>query len=98
MHQTFIVLKMLRGTSLDVSLAVSFIGTDCDVDYVLLDGVELMFVGIGFITLPIAVFAYTRINAKRDAYEKEMEGKGIRYSAKELRELGDRAPDFRYTL
>ncbi|KAK7685745.1 hypothetical protein QCA50_011091 [Cerrena zonata] len=66
--------------------------------YVIGHGVELMFVGIGFITLPIAVIAYIRINAKRDAFEKEMEEKGIKHSAKELRELGDRAPDFRYIL
>lgn len=62
------------------------------------DGLELMFVGIGFVTVPIAVIAYKRINAKRDAFEKEMEEKGIKYSANELREMGDRAPDFRYTL
>lgn len=62
------------------------------------DGLELMFVGIGFVTLPIAVITYTRINARRDALEKEMEEKGIRYTAEELREMGDRAPDFRYTL
>ena len=62
------------------------------------DGLELMFVGIGFITLPIAVFAYTRINAKRDRLVKEMAEKGIKLSAEEVRELGDRAPDFRYTL
>lgn len=57
-----------------------------------------MFVGIGFITLPIAVIAYKRINAKRDIQQREMEEKGIRLSPEELRELGDRAPDFRYTL
>ncbi len=57
-----------------------------------------MFVGIGFVTLPIAVVAYTRINARRDVLEKEMQEKGIKYTAEELRELGDKAPDFRYTL
>lgn len=62
------------------------------------DGLELMFVGIGFVTLPIAVVAYTRINARRDVLEKEMQEKGIKYTAEELRELGDKAPDFRYTL
>lgn len=62
------------------------------------DGLELMFVGIGFVTLPMAVVIYTRINAKRDREEKEMEEKGIKLSDEELRELGDRAPDFRYTL
>ncbi len=57
-----------------------------------------MFVGIGYITLPIAVIAYKRINSRRDALEKEMEEKGIKLTPEELRELGDRAPDFRYTL
>jgi hypothetical protein len=57
-----------------------------------------MFVGIGYITLPIAVIAYTRINAKRDMQLKEMEEKGIKLTPEEIRELGDRAPDFRYTL
>ncbi|KAI0804538.1 MFS general substrate transporter [Irpex lacteus] len=66
--------------------------------YILGHGLELMFVGIGYITLPIAVIAYKRINSRRDALEKEMEEKGIKLTPEELRELGDRAPDFRYTL
>jgi hypothetical protein len=64
------------------------------------DGVELMFVGIGFIFLPIVVFLYKRINAQRDATERLALEKGekVQYSDQELRELGDRAPDFRYAL
>ncbi|KAJ8596851.1 MFS general substrate transporter [Rhizopogon salebrosus TDB-379] len=63
-------------------------------------GVELMFVGIGFIFLPIVVFLYKRINAQRDATERLALEKGekVQYSDQELRELGDRAPDFRYAL
>jgi len=63
-------------------------------------GFELMFVGIGFICVPIAVVSYMRINAKRDAIERAaMEnGEKNKYTPQELRELGDRAPDFRYTL
>lgn len=57
-----------------------------------------MFIGIGFITVPLAVFIYSRINSKRDRIQREMEEKGIRLSPEELRELGDRAPDFRYTI
>ena len=57
-----------------------------------------MFVGIGFIVVPVTVFAYTKINAARDAKEKEMAEKGIVLSEEEIRELGDRSPDFRYTL
>ncbi|KAF7325471.1 hypothetical protein MKEN_00395700 [Mycena kentingensis (nom. inval.)] len=59
-------------------------------------GCELMFVGIGLITVPLTVLAYQRINRRRD--QLEAEGKTAGYSAKELREMGDRAPDFRYTI
>ena len=64
----------------------------------LLDGIELMFVGIGLIAVPAAAISYARINAQRDALEIEMNKKGIRLSPEEIRELGDHAPDFRYTL
>ena len=57
-----------------------------------------MFVGIGFVFLPIVVYLYKRINAQRDKLQKEMEEKGISLTPEEIRELGDRAPDFRYTL
>ncbi|OJA07533.1 hypothetical protein AZE42_09420, partial [Rhizopogon vesiculosus] len=69
--------------------------------FILGHGVELMFVGIGLTFLPIAVFLYKRINTQRDAAEHlALEGgkKVHIYSDQELRELGDRAPDFRYTL
>lgn len=52
---------------------------------------------MGLILTPILVLIYTRINAKRDAIERE--SGGVRkYSDAELRRLGDRAPDFRYSL
>lgn len=67
-----------------------------------------MFVGIGLICTPLAVLLYTRINKQRDAYEaslaadseKASEGQKGKYgyTPQELRELGDRAPDFRYML
>lgn len=66
--------------------------------YVLGHGLELMFVGIGFIFLPIVLFSYKRVNAQRDALEADMKAKGIKMSAEEIRRLGDKAPDFRYTL
>lgn len=64
------------------------------------DGIELMFVGMGFICVPIAVFSYLRINKQRDAIEREAleRGEKNKYTNQQLRELGDRAPDFRYTL
>lgn len=59
-----------------------------------------MFVGIGLVVLPIIVIIYIRINSRRDEAERgrlerdEKHG----YTDQDLRELGDRAPDFRYTL
>lgn len=59
-----------------------------------------MFVGMGFICVPLAMVIYTKINAKRDRLEREAleRGEKNRYTDQELRELGDRAPEFRYTL
>src|SRR5882762_6208794 len=53
------------------------------------DGLELMFVGIGFIAVPTAVLLYKRINAQRELIvRKELEsGKKKTYTNQELREL-----------
>lgn len=64
----------------------------------LLDAVELGFIGLGVITLPMIILAYSRINAKRDKISQELTEKGVEFSEEQLRQLGDRAPDFRYTL
>jgi len=63
-------------------------------------GVELMFVGMGFICVPIAVITYMGINKKREEMQRRgmEEGGGEKISAQRVRELGDRAPEFRYTL
>ncbi|KAF5328441.1 hypothetical protein D9619_013250 [Psilocybe cf. subviscida] len=63
-------------------------------------GLELMFVGIGFIATPIVILSYMRINKKRDEAQREAleSGETNKYTNKQLREMGDRAPDFRYTL
>ncbi|KAG5636842.1 hypothetical protein H0H81_006635 [Sphagnurus paluster] len=68
--------------------------------YVVGHALELMFVGIGFISVPIAVLTYIRINNKRDALQKAAEESGelSKYSEQDIRRMGDRAPDFRYTL
>jgi len=71
--------------------------------YILGHGIELMFIGMGLICVPLTVLLYVRINSCRDkdAAQREtggFEGGQVKYSAEELRELGDRAPDFRYTL
>jgi len=65
--------------------------------YILGHGLELMFVGIGFITVPLAIVFYIRINRKRKA-ELEAMGGVSKYSVEETHELGDRAPDFIYSL
>lgn len=65
--------------------------------YILGHAIELMFVGIGFVFLPITVLAYQRVNARRDVQQREME-KENKFTEEELRKMGDRAPDFRYTL
>lgn len=64
------------------------------------DGLELMFVAIGLVCVPIAVISYNRINKQRDHIEKEGLETGDKkvYSPRELREMGDRAPDFRYMI
>ncbi|KAJ3714828.1 major facilitator superfamily domain-containing protein [Lentinula raphanica] len=68
-------------------------------EMVISDGIELMFVGIGMILLPVTVFVYSRINLKRAKFmERVAEGLEKQPSVKELRELGDRAPNFRYIL
>ncbi|KAJ3769806.1 MFS general substrate transporter [Lentinula raphanica] len=67
--------------------------------FILGHGIELMFVGIGMILLPVTVFVYSRINLKRAKFmERVAEGLEKQPSVKELRELGDRAPNFRYIL
>jgi len=59
-----------------------------------------MFVGIGFITVPIGILSYVEINKKRDEVQRVNFGNGTvkKYTHQQLREMGDRKPDFRYTL
>lgn len=85
---------MRRGTFWAVSKEFTAIGISTTEHCMWIDGLELMFVGIGWITLPIIVLLYRRINAQRDRAVKE--GALAHYTPQELRELGDRAPDFRY--
>ena len=63
-----------------------------------IDGLELLFICIGLILTPIVTLTYWRINKKRELLMREAGEKGIKYTPEELRNLGDRAPDFRYTL
>ncbi|CAA7263446.1 unnamed protein product [Cyclocybe aegerita] len=68
--------------------------------FILGHGLELMFVGVGFITVPIIILTYLRINKKRGEEQRLAleRGEMNKHSAQQLREMGDRAPDFRYTL
>ncbi|KAJ7282851.1 MFS general substrate transporter [Mycena rebaudengoi] len=63
-------------------------------------GCELMFAGIGLICVPITALALARINKKRDEATRAALERGEKnhHSYKVLRAMGDRAPDFRYTL
>ncbi|CCL99900.1 uncharacterized protein FIBRA_01925 [Fibroporia radiculosa] len=63
--------------------------------YIMGHAIALMFIGIGFIFLPLTVIIYKHINTKRDIAALNMRK---RYTDDELRRMGDRAPDFRYTL
>ncbi|KAL6302244.1 MFS general substrate transporter [Sparassis latifolia] len=66
--------------------------------YIMGHALELMFIGIGFIVVPITVFNYRRINARRDRLLREAGEEGVKYTREELLRMGDRAPEFRYTL
>jgi len=59
-------------------------------------GCELMFVAIGIIATVVATLVSHRVNRGREAALERGE-KNLR-TPKELRAMGDRAPDFRYTL
>jgi len=90
------------------AIASNIFRTQDEPRYILGHGIELMFIGIGLICTPLAVLIYTRINKQRDALEanlatdaeKPSEGEKRRYgyTLQELKDLGDRAPDFRYML
>lgn len=64
--------------------------------YILGHGIALGFLGMGLITVSGLVLAYTHVNRGRDTAAARP---GARtFSEEELRELGDKAPDFRYTI
>lgn len=58
-----------------------------------------MFTSIGLVVVPILVISYWRINRAREvAEQRRIEREKLELTIQELRDLGDRAPDFRYTL
>ncbi|KAI0365414.1 MFS general substrate transporter [Pilatotrama ljubarskyi] len=66
--------------------------------YVVGHVVELAVVATGLVVVPSVVVIYMRLNAARDARLREVEDKETPIDPETLRALGDRAPDFRYTL
>ncbi|RPD75777.1 MFS general substrate transporter [Lentinus tigrinus ALCF2SS1-7] len=96
-----------RGVSISIQVIMSNIGgvivsniyrTQDTPRYILGHGLELLFIGMGLILTPAVALTYMRINKKRDERMREAQEKGVKYVPDELRRLGDRAPDFRYTL
>ncbi|KAF8493620.1 MFS general substrate transporter [Gautieria morchelliformis] len=66
--------------------------------YIIAHAVELGFVGMGMIAVPIIAIIYSHINAQREALARNSEIEKPVYTEQELRQLGDKAPDFRYTI
>ncbi|KAJ6625864.1 hypothetical protein B0H10DRAFT_2001105 [Mycena sp. CBHHK59/15] len=80
--------QIVQGWAITVgAIASNIYRTQDKPRFIVGHGCELMFVGIGLICVPAAVLIYTRINNRRDEAARA-----------ELREMGDRAPDFRYTI
>ncbi|KAF7357743.1 putative transporter C11D3.18C [Mycena venus] len=95
-----VLTEVLGSTNADGAIASNIYRTQDKPRFIVGHGCELMFVGIGLICVPFAVLTYTRINKRRDEIARGMLERGEKnlYTNKELREMGDRAPDFRYTI
>ncbi|KAJ7723568.1 MFS general substrate transporter [Mycena metata] len=78
------------------AFASNFYRTQDKPRYLVGHGCELMFVAIGIISTVVAALVSHRVNRRREAALERGE-KNLR-TPKELRAMGDRAPDFRYTL
>ncbi|KAJ8091529.1 hypothetical protein PM082_024450 [Marasmius tenuissimus] len=57
-----------------------------------------MFIEIGLIVVPIVTLAHYCANRRKERVIREEEERGVKRSAEEIRAMGDRAPEFRYTL
>ncbi|GJE96617.1 MFS general substrate transporter [Phanerochaete sordida] len=96
-----------RGTAIAINVAFgNFAGSIGSIlytaedapRYILGNAIELIFVGLGMLSLAVTVFAYSRINARREREMARLKEQGIEYDADAFREMGDRAPSFKYTL
>ncbi|KAL5497685.1 hypothetical protein ACEPAH_2616 [Sanghuangporus vaninii] len=65
--------------------------------YILGHGLVLMFIGIRFVCTPLAIATYLQVNSRRRENIEQAGGK-VDLSVEEMHELGDRAPDFKYTI
>ncbi|KAF9220053.1 MFS general substrate transporter [Gyrodon lividus] len=67
--------------------------------YLLGFGLEIMFISMGLVAVPITVLVYKRINYRRDRDEL-LRQQGQKADSKEggVKPMGDRAPSFRYTI
>lgn len=62
------------------------------------DAIEIMFVCLGILSLTLATVVYGQLNARRARRQVTLEIEETLLSDEELRAMGDRAPDFRYSL
>ncbi|GAA5821588.1 hypothetical protein JCM11491_006833, partial [Sporobolomyces phaffii] len=65
-------------------------------------GVVIGFVAMGFITAPLYAYLLKRENSKKERLQAEQDAlpdheKKV-YTVQELRDMGDRAPEFVYTI
>ncbi|KAI0356822.1 MFS general substrate transporter [Trametes cingulata] len=66
--------------------------------YVRGHAIEIGVGAAGLVIVPLTVLAYARINSRRNVRQGNDEASEEPHSDEEIRRLGDRAPDFRYTL
>ncbi|KAF9218562.1 MFS general substrate transporter [Gyrodon lividus] len=67
--------------------------------YLLANGLEIVFLCMGLVTVSITVLAYKHINAQRDREELLNQQQGVRTDHKDGdKPMGDRAPSFRYAI
>ena len=53
---------------------------------------------MGLVLMPVVLYLYTRANTRKEAQLRQLDEGREKYTPDELRRMGDRAPDFRYTL
>ncbi|KAF9220034.1 MFS general substrate transporter [Gyrodon lividus] len=97
-----------RGTGVALQVTMGNVGgaiatmifrTQDQPRYLLGNGLEIMFLGMGLVTVPITVLAYKLINAQRDREELLKQQQGLSPDPEEgAKPMGDRALSFRYTI